>query len=325
MNKFSIILFLITSLFSEEPENVVILGGGPAGLTAAIYAGQGGLLPLVVEGEKCEGQLAVVNHMENYPGFPEGISGDDLLHSIHIQAEKFGARFKSGKIIDVDLLHRPFRLTFSDGQTLYSHAVIIALGTAKRWIGLDSEKALLGKGVSGSAACEASLYQNEDVVVVGGGDAALEEVLALSEYAAKVTLIHRNNHLNASNYLQEKIFSKHNIQVILNSAVDEILDVSQNRVTGIIVRNLQTQERSDLPCKGVFVSIGRKPNIDLFKGQLEISASGHIIVHPSTSQTSIPGVFAAGDVCDPTYRKTITAAGFGCMAALDTIRYLLPQ
>lgn len=323
MNKFALLLFLFSSLYSVE--NVVILGGGPAGLTAAIYAGQGGLAPLVIEGEKCEGQLAVVYHMENYPGFPEGISGDELLERIHIQAEQFGTRFKPGNVIDVDLLHRPFRLTFSDGQTIYSHAVIVALGSSKRWIGLASEKALKGKGVSGSAACEATLYQNEEVVVVGGGDAALEEALSLAEYASKVTLIHRNNHLNASNYLQEKLFSKSNIQLILNSAVDEILDVSQDRVTGIIVRNIQTQDRATLSCKGVFVSIGRQPNIELFKGQLEATASGHIVVHPNTTQTSIPGVFAAGDVCDPSYRKTITAAGFGCMAALDAIHFLKTQ
>jgi len=322
--KFILILLVVSlPLFSEESiEKLVILGGGSAGLTSAIYASQAGLQPLVLEGNECAGQLSAVYRMENFPGFPEGISGDELIEKMRVQANQFGARFQPGTVVDIDLKMRPFRLTLNNGQTFYSEALIIALGTAKRWIGLDSEEALKGKGVHSSAICEAPLFQGKEVVVVGGGDAALEEALSLTEYAIRVTLIHRSNRFNASAYLQEKIFAHEKIRVIWESAVEDIYDITQDRVTGILLRNVKTQEQSLLPCDGVFVSIGRQPNTDLFKGQLEIAPSGLIVVDGHSTETSVLGVFAAGDVSDPTYRKAITAAGTGCMAAMDAIRFL---
>ncbi len=318
-----IIALFSSSLFSSDlVERLVILGSGPAGLTAAIYAGQAGLKPLVIEKDDCSGQLSAVNHIENFPGFPEGINGNELLERMHLQAEKFGARFHLGTVIDINLTNHPFSLTFNDGHTVYSEAIILALGSSKRWLKLDSEEALKGKGVGFSATCEASLFKNKDVVVVGGGDAALEEAINLAEYAKKVTLIHRSDKLNASLYLQEKISSNSNIQVVLNSAIDDILDVSKGRVTGVALRNLITEEKSVIQCEGVFVSIGRQSDSDLFQGQLEITPSGLISVNSPSTQTSIPGVFAAGDLSDPTYRKAITASGTGCMAALEAIIFL---
>lgn len=321
----SIILFIFSFsiAYAEEAiEKLVILGAGPAGLTSAIYAGQANLSPLVIEGGECDGQLASVYYMENFPGFPEGIQGDELVNRMHLQAEKFGARFQPEILIDIDLSHSPYRLTMKNSQIIYAESIIIALGTSKRWIGLESEEALKGSGVSGSATCDAPLFLNKEVVVVGGGDAALEEALALTEFATKVTLLHRSDNFNASTYLQDRIFAHEKIHVIWNSTVEEILDVSKGRVTGIVTRNLKTKEKNVLPCEGVFVSIGRKSNVDVFKGQLEITKEGQIVIDSHSTQTNIPGVFAAGDVSDVMYRKAITAAGQGCMAALDAIRYL---
>jgi thioredoxin reductase (NADPH) len=319
--------FLLLSYFTiasaQEPiEKLVILGSGPAGLTSAIYAGQANLKPLVIEGEECDGQLGSVFQMENFPGFPDGIKGGDLIERMHVQAENFGAHFLPGKILEVDLINRPFRLTLSDGRTVYAESMILASGTSKRWLGLESEDALKGKGVSGSATCDGPLFQDKEVVVVGGSDAALEEALALTKYASKVALIHRSNKLNASTYLQDRIFQDKKIQVIWDSAVEEILDPAQDSVTGIILRNLKSGEKTNFRCDGVFVSIGRQPNTALFQEQIEMSASGLIKVASPSTRTNIPGVFAAGDVADPTYRKAITASAMGCMAAMDAILYL---
>lgn len=320
-------LFILLSYFTvasgqEQIERLVILGSGPAGLTSAIYAGQANLSPLVVEGAECDGQLASVYQMENFPGFPEGINGGDLVDRMRLQAEKFGARFLPGKITEIDLMNRPFRFTFSDGQTVYAEAAIVALGTSKRWLGLKSEEALKGKGVSGSATCEGPLFQDKEVAVIGGSDAALEEALALTKFASKVTLIHRSDKLGASTYLQARVFENGKIQVIWDSAVDDILDPAEGFVTGIVLRNLKTGEKTTLPCDGVFVSIGRQPNTDLFKSQVDMNASGLVVVDAPSTETSVAGVFAAGDVADPSYRKAITASGMGCMAAMDAIRYL---
>jgi len=307
-----IVLLMSVSSYVAAQDNIeklVILGSGPAGLTSAIYAGQVNLKPLVIGGNECDGQLSSIYHMENYPGFPEGINGAELVERMRIQAEKFGAHFYPGAVVDIDLSNSPFRLTFEDGHAVYSESIIIALGTSKRWLGLDSEEILKEKGVHGSATCDGPLYQDKEVVVAGGGDAALEEAIALTEFAAKVTLIHRTNKFNASSYLQEKIFSNKKIQVIWDAAIDEILDVSQGYVTGVVLRNLKTQEKTTYPCAGIFVAIGRQPNTQVFREQLELTSTGLIVVNSGT-QTSIPGVFAAGDVSDPTYRKT-TNSGAG--------------
>lgn len=322
MNLF-LFLLVYTSFFSTcfaNVEKLVILGAGPAGLTSAIYTGQADLSPLVIEGEECEGQLETVYHMENYPGFPQGINGDELVQLMKEQAKKFGARFQHGSVVEVDLSIRPFRLKLSSDKWIFAETLIIALGSSKRWLGLESEEILKGKGVCGSASCEAPNFKGKEVVVVGGGDAALEEALALTEYAEKVTIIHRNRKLNGAFYLVERIVHHPKIQVILNSGVDEILDISKGKVTGIVLRNLETQETLKIDCEGVFVSIGRNLNTALFKDQLKLTAQGLIAVKYPTTQTSVPGVYAAGDVCDTIYRKAITAAGSGCMAALDIIR-----
>lgn len=312
-----------SAAFSEETvEKVVIFGAGPAGLTSAIYTAQAHLSPLVVEGNECEGQLASIYRMENFPGFPEGIRGDELIERMRTQAGKFGARFQKGIVANVDIKQRPFCITFDDGRTIFSEAIIVAIGTSKKWLGLDSENALKGKGVCGSATCEAELFQDKEVVVVGGGDSALEEALTLCTYASKVTVVYKANKLFASPYLQERVYANDKIQVILESDVVEVLDMTQDMVTGLILRNNKTKETSMIPCSGLFVSIGRQPNTHLFKGQLDLSAAGNIAVQSPSTQTSVPGVFAAGDVSDPTYRKAITAAGMGCTAALDAIRYL---
>lgn len=316
-------IFSLTPVFSaERVEKLVILGAGPAGLTSAIYAGQANLAPLVIEGNNNNSQLANVYQMENFPGFPQGVTGKELLGRMYLQAEKFGALFYQGILVDVDLSSRPFRLTLSDGEIIYSEALIIASGSSKRWLGLDSEEALKGKGVACSATLEAPQFRDKDVAVIGAGDAALEEALVLTKYARKVTLVCRSNKFSASPYLQEKIFSDVKIQIIWNSAVDEILDVLQERVTAIALRDLKSGERSILPCEGVFVSIGSQPSTALFQGQLEIKSSGFIVVDSPGAATTIPGVFAAGDVSDPRYRKAITAAAAGCIAAIDAIRFL---
>lgn len=311
-----------TALYAEPIEKLVILGGGTAGLTSAIYAGQAGLEPLVIEGNECEGQLPAVYQMQNFPGFPEGIDGNELVERIHLQAEQFGARFQAGNVVSVDLTERPFRLTLSDGRVVYAEAVIVAVGSQKRWLGLDAEEALKGKGVSGSARCDGDQFVGKEVVVVGGGDAALEEALYLSNFATRVSVVHLRDQLNGNEYLQNQVFSNGKIEVILGAAVDDILGLSQDHVTGVILRDVKSDQKHILPCDGVFVSIGRQPNTDLFEEQLALTTGGLIAVHSPTTETSVPGVFAAGDASDPSYRKAVVAAGVGCMAALDAIQFL---
>lgn len=314
-----LLLSFTPSYGQEQIEKLVILGGGPAGLSAAIYAGQANLNPLVIE-ETGGSQRSY--RMENYPGFPEGISYLDLLERIHQQAEKFGARFQLGPVVDVDLTHRPFRLTLSDGRNLYAKAVIIALGTSKRWLGLPSEEALKGKGVSGRASEDGPHFEGKNVVVIGGGDHALGEALILANYAANVTIIDQAVKFYASPRLQEKILANPKIHVIRESAVDDILDVKQDKVTGVLIRNLQTQQTRIYPSEGVFVAIGSQPNTALFKGQLDMTPSGLLKLKDCGTETRIPGVFAAGDLTESSYRKAITAVCTGVMSALDAARYL---
>lgn len=319
---FTFCLLIIGSAFANSVEKLVILGAGPAGLSSAIYAGQAQLSPLIIEGNECDGQLVTVFHIENYPGFPEGINGEELIERLKVQALKFGTRFHSGPVTHVDLSQRPFKLSFENGSILETESLIIALGTSKRWLGLDSEKELMDHGVSGSATCDAPLFLDKSVVVTGGGDAALEEALAVANYAAKVTIVYRGDKFNANSYLQERIFSHPKIQVIWNTAIEDILDVTQGKVTALVLHHLKTGTKSQFPCDGLFVAIGRQPNTSLFKNQLKMNGAGLLEIQPHGTQTSIPGVFAAGDVCDSTYKKAITAAGSGCMAGLDVIKYL---
>lgn len=315
-------LFFTAAKADTIHEKLTILGSGPAGLSAAIYASQAGYLPIVIQGEECTGQLESVFWMENYPGFDQGIRGDELILRLRNQAEKFGARFQEGSVINVDLTKRPFTIHLSQNNVILTDALIIASGTSKRWLGLETEEALKGKGVYGAALCDGPLFLGKEVVVLGGSDSSLEEALLLTEYARGVTLIHRKEALSASQYLLDKVLAHPKITVILNQAVEEILDVSKGAVTAVVVKDLKTQKITHIPCEGVFVSIGRVPNTEIFKGQLPLTKEGLIEVRPHSTETGVIGVFAAGDVMDIKYRKAITAASYGCMAALDAIRFL---
>lgn len=327
MNMFILLLFLCLSAlckpcYAGNTESLVILGGGISGLTAAIYASRANLDPLVIEGPEPGGQLLTTSIIDNYPGFPEGITGQELMDRIHQQAERFGTRFLNDYVTAVDLRTRPFQLTLSDGDTVKCEALIIALGASAKWLKLESEQALKGYGVSACAICDGFFYQGKDVVVVGGGDAALEEALILSKYVNKVTVIHRRNELRASPYMQNRAFADEKIHFLWSSNVEAINDVTQRQVTDVIVRNIETQELSAYPCDGVFVAIGHQPRTALFRGQLEMDAGGYLVTSPYCTETSVPGVFAAGDVADPTYRQGITAAGTGSMSALDAVHFL---
>lgn len=318
---FNFLLVLFTThLYSME--KLVILGGGPAGLTAAIYAAQTNLSPLIIEGYECDGQLTNVYNIENYPGFPEGITGDELVDRIRQQGAKFGARFKSGDVASADLKHKPIRLTMDSGEEIYTESLIIALGTSKRWLDIPGEKELLGHGVSGSATCDAPLFKGQTVVVAGGSDAALEEALTLSAYASKVTIVHRSAKLSASPYLLEKIKENPKIEVVLNTAIEEVRGISKGHVRGVKLRNLSDNTTRIHKCQGVFVSVGRISNTSVIADQLTLTPAGLIAVDPVSNETSVKGVFAAGDVADSQYRKAVTAAASGCKAALDAQRFL---
>jgi len=297
---------------------VVILGGGPAGLTAAIYAARANLAPLVIEGSEAGGQLMLTTLVENYPGFPDGIMGPDLMQAMRLQAERVGAEFRSEDAEAVDLSRRPFRIRTASGEEVLAAALIIATGASPRMLGLPSEQRLLGRGVSTCATCDGFFFRNQDVVVVGGGDTAMEEALYLANLARSVTVIHRRDRLRASAIMQERARRHPKIGFRWNSEVVEVL--GDEKVTGVRVRDRQTGEESVLRTDGVFIAIGHVPNTRLFQGQLEMTPQGYLVVRGT--HTSREGVFAAGDVHDHTYRQAITAAGFGCMAAMEAERWL---
>lgn len=268
MKVYMVILFLVVlALQLSALEKLVVIGKGPAGLSAAIYAGQAHLNPLVIEGEECDGQLVMINRIENYPGFPEGIEGESLMERMRLQAENFGARFLDDYAVAVDLQSYPFLITVNDGEEVACESVIIATGSSPRWLGVAGEEALKGLGVSASAICDGPLFQGKEVVVVGGGDAALEQALLLTDYAAKVTILHRDDHFTASSYLVERVFSHPSIDAIFNSKVEEILGVEQGWVIGILLSDLKTGMKKKLMCAGILVAVGRKPNTDLFWGK----------------------------------------------------------
>ncbi|MCK4412477.1 MAG: thioredoxin-disulfide reductase [Candidatus Eisenbacteria sp.] len=303
-------------------EKVIILGTGPAGLTAAIYCARAQLNPLVIEGAEPGGQLMITSEVENYPGFPEGITGPELMERFRKQAERFGARFMSGDVRAAMLKNDPLKLELENGEEVASRALIISTGAAARWLGLASESALRGAGVSACATCDGFFFQGKEVVVIGGGDTALEDALFLTHFASKVTIIHRRDELRASKYMQGKAHENERIEFLWDSVVEEIRDVSQKRVSVVVVRNVKTSERTELPCEGVFVAIGHAPNTQCFRGQLEMDQVGYLRTQPGTTHTNLPGVFAAGDVADARYRQAISAAGTGACAAIDTERYL---
>ncbi len=300
--------------------DVIILGSGPAGLTAAVYAARAHLAPLIVDGHEPGGQLTLTTMVENFPGFPEGLLGPDLIRAMRQQAERFGAEFRQGAVAAADLSRRPFRITIN-GTVEECRALIIATGASAKMLGLPSERQLVGHGVSTCATCDGFFFQDQEVMVVGGGDSALEEALFLTKFAKRVTLIHRRDKLRASKIMQEKAFANPKIAFLWDSAPEEILDVMQQKVTAVRVRHLKTGAVTERAVDGIFVAIGHTPNTAVFQGLLEMDAVGYLKTHDGT-KTSVPGVFAAGDVQDHVYRQAITAAGSGCMAAIDAERFL---
>ena len=304
-------------------ENVVIIGSGCAGWTTALYAARANLNPLLLTGAQPGGLLTTTNIVENYPGFQKGINGTDLMMRMQKQAERFGARTQYGVTITrVDFSARPFKL-WADDEMIETRTVVIAVGASHRHIGLKSEDLLERKGVTYCATCDGALpmFRNQPLVVVGGGDSACEEALYLTHFGSKVYLIHRRDQLRASKIMAERVLSNSKIQPVWDSVVDDIADVKQDKVVGVTLRNVKTGAISDLACAGVFVAIGHVPSTGLFKGQIEMDADGYIICKRGT-YTSVPGVFAAGDCVDRTYRQAVTAAGTGCAAAIDAERYL---
>jgi thioredoxin reductase (NADPH) len=300
--------------------NVIIIGSGPAGLTAALYTARANLQPLLIEGLEAGGQLMLTTLVENFPGHRDGIMGPDLMAEMRAQTEKFGAEILQGHVQRVDLCSTPFTVRTDDAE-YKARTVIIATGASARLLGLPSERTLMGHGVSTCATCDGYFFRGQEIAVVGGGDSAMEEAVFLTKFASKVTVVHRRETLRASKIMQDKARANPKIAWILNSEVEEIRDTGKGEVTAMVVRHNETGVRTEVPVTGVFVAIGHTPNTSLFRGQLEMDANGYIITHDG-AKTSVPGVFACGDVQDHIYRQAITAAGSGCMAALDAERYL---
>ena len=299
--------------------NLIILGGGPAGLTAAIYAARANLAPLVIEGNEAGGQLMITTLVENYPGFEEAIMGPALMQSMRKQAERVGAEFITEDVTAVDLRHRPFAVTTQSGRRFDGRTLIVATGASAKMLGVPGETRLIGRGVSTCATCDGFFFRKKDVVVVGGGDSAMEEALYLANLARSVTIVHRRDTLRASKIMQERAMKHPAIRFVWNAAVEDIL--GNGVVHSVLLRNLKTAELTERPTDGVFVAIGHVPNTALFAGQLDLDAAGYVVLR-TRSMTSVEGVFAAGDVHDHTYRQAITAAGFGCVAAIDVERWL---
>jgi thioredoxin reductase (NADPH) len=300
---------------------VVILGSGPAGLTAALYAARANLKPLLIEGLEAGGQLMLTTMVENWPGFRDGIMGPDLMTEMREQALRFGTEVLEGNVTGVDLKRRPFTIRLDEGRAVTTESVIIATGASARWLEIGSDRKLSGHGVSTCATCDGYFFKGKPIAVIGGGDSAMEEAIYLTKFATKVTVIHRRDALRASKIMQDKAFANPKIEFVWDSEVAEVKDVGKGAVTSIVVRNVKTGTLTERPVDGVFIAIGHTPNTSLFRGQIELDANGYIVTSHGT-RTNVPGVFAAGDVQDHIYRQAVTAAGSGCMAAIDAERYL---
>ena len=303
------------------PRKVIIIGSGPAGYTAAIYAARANLGPVMFTGIQSGGQLMLTTLVENYPGFVEGIDGPPLMENFAKQAERFGTEMIAEDVTAVDFRQRPFTVTAGE-QTMQAETVIIATGASAKLMGLPSESKLMGRGVSTCATCDGFFFRDQDIMVVGGGDSALEEALYLSRLGKKVEVVHRRDALRASKIMQERAFKNPKISFVWDTVVDDVLDPAKGKVTGVRLRNLKTGAQWETAVDGLFVAIGHQPNTAVFKGQVELLPNEYVKVAPGTTQTSVPGVFAAGDVQDFTYRQAVTAAASGCMAALEAERYL---
>ncbi len=305
---------------TEDVRNTVIMGSGCSGLTAAIYAARANLKPLVLEGHEPGGQLSMTTLVENFPGFPEGIQGPELIENMRQQAARFGTEFRTGHVVSADLGSRPFRLKLERDE-LRTHTLIIASGASARWLGLPSEQALIGHGVSSCATCDGFFFRGREIAVIGGGDSAMEEALFLTRFASKVTLIHRRDQFRASKIMLDRARRHEKIAFLTDTVVEEVMDVSKKEVTGLKLRNVKTGKLWELPVSAMFLGIGHTPNAAAFRGVLETDADGYLKTHDYV-HTSVPGVFASGDVQDRRYRQAITAAGTGCMAAIEVEKFL---
>ncbi len=305
----------------NEVRDVIIMGTGPAGYTAAIYLGRANLRPLVIDGYQPGGQLMITTDIENFPGFPAGIPGPELMMKMREQAAKFNAEFTHGSVAEVDVSRSPFALTLEDGRELLTHTLIIATGANAKWLGIESENRYRGRGVSACATCDGFFFRDCKVFVVGGGDTAMEEALYLTKFASHVTLVHRREEFRASKIMSLRARKHPKISTMLNEVIDEILGDGQ-KVTGIRLKNVITGELTEHACDGVFMAIGHAPNAEMFRGQIDLDDYGYIITKKSSTETSVKGVFACGDVQDFTYRQAVTAVGTGCMAAVDAERFL---
>jgi thioredoxin reductase (NADPH) len=316
---------------TEYRTKALIIGSGPAGYTAAVYAARANLKPILVQGIQPGGQMTITTDVENYPGFADVIQGPWLMEQMQKQAEHVGTRVMFDTITEVDLTRRPFRAVADSGDVYFGDTLIVATGAQARWLGLPSEQKFRGFGVSACATCDGFFFREKEVVIVGGGNTAVEEAIYLTNHATKVTLIHRRDHLRAEKIMQERLFRNPKIQVVWDSTVEEVLGTGEPHgephgeplgVTGVRIRNLKTGENREIPCDGFFVAIGHTPSTGLFKGKLALDSEGYLLTRPDSTATEIPGVFAAGDVKDKVFRQAVTAAGMGCMAALEAERFL---